>query len=77
MTEEPLLKICRCLNSPTRKEVDRAHANGDWVDIGILSARNIVGRVSRKRTIIWYILAATLILIHLIFNSVVLATFVT
>ena len=29
---------------PTRKEIDRAHAKGDWLDIGIPSVRNIMGK---------------------------------
>ena len=69
----PSLIYPRCLSSPTRKEVDRAHANGDWVDIGILSVRNIAGRVSGKRTTVWCILLATSLPIHLIYNSVVRA----
>lgn len=39
--------------APTRAEVDRAHAKGDWLDIGVLSIRNIRGRISRQRTIVW------------------------
>ncbi|RMY19582.1 hypothetical protein D0866_12777 [Hortaea werneckii] len=31
----------QCLCSPTRKEIDQAHARGDWLDIGVPSVRNI------------------------------------
>jgi len=37
----------QCLSAPTREEVDRAHASGRWLDIGILSTRNL--RAIQKR----------------------------
>lgn len=39
----------QCLSSPTRAEVDVAHARGSYLSIGILSLRNILA--SRKRRI--------------------------
>lgn len=31
----------QCLSAPTRDEIDRAHAKGSWLDIGISSIRNL------------------------------------
>ena len=31
----------QCLSSPTCEEVDRAHANGKWLDIGVPSVQNL------------------------------------
>lgn len=55
------------LCSPTREEVDRAHAKGDWVDIGTPSFRNIWGRISKRRTLMWWILGLSSVPIHLLY----------
>ncbi|KAK5112505.1 hypothetical protein LTR62_004262 [Meristemomyces frigidus] len=39
----------QCLCSPTREEIDNAHAKGDWLDIGVASARNIFRIRWRRR----------------------------
>jgi hypothetical protein len=53
------------LSSPTRLEIDRAHARGDWLEIGILSVRNLK-RISRNRAILCVILATSSIPLHLL-----------
>jgi hypothetical protein len=55
----------QCLSAPTRSEVDSAHAKGTWLDIGIPSIRN-VKHLSRKRTILWVLLALTSLPLHLL-----------
>ena len=55
----------QCLSAPTRKEVDKAHAKGEWLDIGILSTRNLWG-ISRKRALMWWILAISSLPLHLL-----------
>ena len=35
--------VCQVLGSPTRRELDKAHAWGRWMDLGIPSVRNLVG----------------------------------
>ncbi|MCJ1245531.1 hypothetical protein MMC30_002735 [Trapelia coarctata] len=42
----------QCLSAPTRKDIDRAHARGKWLDIGVPSFRNL-RNISRKRASIW------------------------
>lgn len=52
------------LNSPTRKEVDKPHANTKWLDIGIPSIRNL-GAMPRSRIIMWTILLLSSVPLHL------------
>lgn len=59
----------QALSSPTREEVDRAHQKRDWVDIGTPSVRNIWGRISRRRTALWWILGLSSVPIHLLYVS--------
>lgn len=53
------------LSSPTRADLDRAHANGDWLDIGLLSWRNL-RRIPRGRMVLWLLLASSSIPLHLL-----------
>lgn len=46
----------QCLVAPTRQEVDRAHAAGSWLDIGVPSVRNL-WFIDRRRTAAWSMLA--------------------
>ena len=54
----------QCLCSPTRQEVDKAHARRMWLDIGIQSMRNL-GKISPMRMALWICLAATSIPLHI------------
>lgn len=58
------------LNSPTRKELDKAHSNGSWLDIGVSSARNAL-RASWIKAICWTSFFLSSIPIHLLFNSAI------
>ncbi|KAK1544158.1 hypothetical protein CPAR01_04791 [Colletotrichum paranaense] len=60
----------QCLIAPTRKEIDAAHAENDWLDVGIPSIRNF-WRIAWKRKIVWSLLAMSSFPLHLLFNSVV------
>jgi hypothetical protein len=53
------------LSSPTRKDIDRAHARGRWLDIGLLSTRNL-WNIPTKRSVVWCLLAASSIPLHLL-----------
>ena len=62
------------LAAPTRSEVDTAHHNKDWVDIGAPSLRNLwKNRIARKRKAIWTLLMISSVLLHLVWNSAVFA----
>ncbi|KAK4909791.1 hypothetical protein LTR49_021460 [Elasticomyces elasticus] len=63
----------QCLCSPTRKEIDEAHAKGDWMDIGVASVRNI-WRIRWSRRIVWWCLALSSVPIHLLYNSAIFKT---
>lgn len=55
----------QCLSAPTRAEIDKQHARGMWLDIGIPSIRNL-RRISRKRALLWITLGLSSLPIHLL-----------
>jgi hypothetical protein len=55
----------QCLSAPTRKEVDKAHARGTWLDIGVPSLRN-VRHLSRLRIALWVLFGLTSLPLHLL-----------
>lgn len=63
----------QCLSSPTRQDIDKAHAQNKWLDIGVPSVRNL-RRISWKRIILWWLLAISSLPLHLMYNSVVFDT---
>lgn len=58
------------LNAPSREEVDHSHARGSWLEIGVLSWRNIL-RLSPFKTIAWLGFLISSVPIHLLFNSAI------
>ena len=63
----------QCLSSPTREEVDRAHAKEKWLDIGVPSVRNLF-YITKTRCALWWLLAFSGIPLHLLYNSAVYST---
>lgn len=55
----------QCLSAPTRRNVDDAHENGDWLDIGILSFRNMT-RLGLKKALMWCLLGMSSLPLHLL-----------
>jgi hypothetical protein len=53
------------LCAPTKQDIARAHARGEWLDIGIMSLRNL-RYIGRQRATLWVILAASSIPLHLL-----------
>jgi hypothetical protein len=53
------------LCAPTRREVEKAHASGHWLDIGIMSIHNL-RHIDRKRVIVWVLLALSSVPLHLL-----------
>lgn len=51
--------------APTRANVDKAHAKGTWLDIGVPSLRNL-RHLGRKRILTWLLLALSSVPIHLL-----------
>ena len=66
----------QCLSSPTRCEVDIAHSQGVWLDIGVPSYKNL-RRLSSSRITLWWLLAVSSIPLHLLYNSAVFSTLST
>ena len=64
----------QCLNAPTHQEIDHAHENRRWLDLGIPSFRNLF-RIRKQRALLWCLLAVSSIPIHLLYNSAVFKTF--
>jgi hypothetical protein len=60
----------QCLSAPTRAEVDTAHAEKIWLDIGVLSVRNL-SKISKKRRLLWLMLGLSSFPLHLFYNSAV------
>ncbi|KAJ8109018.1 hypothetical protein OPT61_g7764 [Boeremia exigua] len=63
----------QCLSAPTRSEVDLAHGARRWLDIGVPSLRNL-RRISRRRFILWLLLATSSLPLHLLYNSSIYAS---
>lgn len=55
----------QCLSAPTRREIDKGHAAGTWLDIGVLSVRNL-RHISGKRVVIWTLLLLSSLPLHLL-----------
>jgi hypothetical protein len=54
----------QCLTSPTRKEVDAQHARRNWLEVGVLSIRNL-RLIDRGRVWLWFFLGLSSFPIHL------------
>ena len=63
----------QCITSPTREELDIAHGQHVWLDIGVPSVRNL-RRTATSKAALWYLLAASSIPLHLLWNSAVFST---
>jgi hypothetical protein len=53
------------LSSPTRNDNDKAHANSEHLDIGVLSMRNLA-RIPKRRLFLLVIMAQSSIPIHIL-----------
>ena len=63
----------QCLASPTREEVDKAHLQNVWLDIGIPSIKNL-NYIARPRIVLWWLLFFSGVPLHLFYNSAVFST---
>lgn len=63
----------QCLASPTREEVDEAHRQSIWLDIGVPSVRNLT-RIARPRIVLWWLLVISGVPLHLFYNSAIFST---
>ncbi|PUU75535.1 hypothetical protein B9Z19DRAFT_1131133 [Tuber borchii] len=65
----------QCLAAPTRSEVDAAHVERRWMDIGVPSLRNLF-RIKPERAFLWIVIGITSIPLHLLYNSAVYTSLV-
>ena len=63
----------QCLASPTRSEIDTAHARRRWMDIGVPSIRNLF-RIEWERALLWIAIGFTSIPLHLLYGSISMLT---
>ncbi|KAH7162072.1 hypothetical protein B0J13DRAFT_579937 [Dactylonectria estremocensis] len=55
----------QCLTAPTRKDLQLAHSKGIWLDIGVLSVRNL-SNIGGPKAILWFLLGISSVPLHLI-----------
>ena len=55
----------QCLTAPTRADIDRAHEKNAWLDIGILSLKNL-HYIGYQRLTLWTVLGLSSIPLHLL-----------
>lgn len=55
----------QCLSAPTRADVDKAHFEGKWVDIGVPSVHNL-RRLPATRVVLWVLLMVSSLPLHLV-----------
>jgi hypothetical protein len=53
------------LSAPTRKDIDRAHAKRQWLEIGVQSLRNL-RYISLRRRVLWILLGLSSLPLHLL-----------
>jgi hypothetical protein len=55
----------QCLSAPTRKEINKAHTGGKWLDIGVSSVRNLKA-IGKRKLFFWWCLGLSSIPLHLL-----------
>ncbi|RDW82405.1 hypothetical protein BP6252_03517 [Coleophoma cylindrospora] len=65
--------VMQCLGAPNRAQIDKAHAAGKSLDIGLPSIRNLI-RIGWRRPILWLVLWLSSFPLHFFWNSVVFST---
>lgn len=56
----------QCLAAPTRSEIENAHRNADWLDVGIPSLRNVASSsFATRKKVCWWILGISSFPLHL------------
>ncbi|KAK1849673.1 hypothetical protein CCHR01_07728 [Colletotrichum chrysophilum] len=66
----------QCLMAPTRSELDKAHSEKRWLDVGIPTIRNFRS-ITLRRKVLWVLLSISSFPLHLLFNSVIFASIST
>jgi len=56
----------QCLCAPRREEIDKAHAQGKFLDIGVPSIRNLHS-IAKYKVVMWWLLGLSSIPLHLMY----------
>lgn len=64
------------VSAPTRSQIDRAHAQNSWADVGVQRIRNLRW-VGWPKIIVWTVLCLSSMPLHLLWNSAVFSTAAT
>lgn len=67
----------QCLTAPTRTDVDQAHSQMKWLDIGVPSSWRNIAAIDATRRILWVLLVLSSLPLHLMFNSAFFTSLVT
>ncbi|KAL1855006.1 hypothetical protein Plec18170_004418 [Paecilomyces lecythidis] len=57
------------INAPSRDELDKAHQNSRWMDIGVPALRNFLS-MPKTKFLCWLVLGCSSVPLHLFFNSI-------
>ena len=63
----------QCLSAPTRQDIENAHRQYRWMDVGVPSMRNVL-RISWPRKMLWCLLLISSVPLHLTYNSVIFSS---
>ncbi|KOC13760.1 hypothetical protein AFLA70_67g003421 [Aspergillus flavus AF70] len=65
--------VMQCLSAPSRADVDEAHSRRQWLDIGIISTRNLAV-MDNKRKALWGLLLISSLPIHMLYNAAIFSS---
>ena len=63
----------QCLSAPSRTDIDRAHSKRTWLDIGVVSARNL-WVMDARRKLLWMILFISSVPVHMMLVCLFMGT---
>jgi hypothetical protein len=64
----------QCASAPTREAIDKRHAVGKYLDVGIPSVRNLAA-IPLSKKVLWWALALSSVPLHLMYNSAFVSSF--
>ncbi|KAK4234231.1 hypothetical protein C8A03DRAFT_38010 [Achaetomium macrosporum] len=67
----------QCLSAPTREQIDEAHRQSRWVDVGVQSIRNLLYITSPGNKLLWVLLSLSSLPLHLFYNSAIFTSIST
>ncbi|KAL2166979.1 hypothetical protein VTG60DRAFT_1902 [Thermothelomyces hinnuleus] len=59
------------LSAPKREQIDGAHRESRWVEVGVQSVRNVFRAISSGNALLWILLSLSSLPLHLSYNSAI------